>query len=137
MSAVPPPRQSCRAVPGQRRLEVHLQGDRCRKREGEHRRSYTRRTAVERASARLSDPAGEGARRGWCRLFGTAKNALMYALAAVVHNVRMLESREREKQAEARRAAYGASGHPRTRTWHHTHEPPDEPVVKDEPAVPG
>ena len=44
---------------------------------------------------------------------------------------------KREEQAEARRAAYGASGHPRTRTWHHTHEPPDEPVVKDEPAVPG
>jgi len=59
-----------------------------------HRRSYARRTAAERAYARLADPAGEGVRRGWCRLFGTAKNTLMYTLAAVAHNLRISESRE-------------------------------------------
>ena len=62
-----------------------------------HRRSYARRTAAERAYARLADPAGEGVRQGWCRLFGTAKNALMYSLGAVAHNIRIEESRERQE----------------------------------------
>ena len=67
-----------------------------------HRRSYARRTAAERAYARLADPAGEGLRRGWCRLFGTAKNTLMYSLAAVVHNLRLLSrvnARTRSRRA--------------------------------------
>src|ERR1019366_7043833 len=80
-----------------------------------HRRSYARRTAAERAYARLADPAGEGVRRGWCRLFGTAENALMYSLAAVVHNVRILESRERGARAEPRGAASAPPGQKRTR----------------------
>jgi hypothetical protein len=101
-----------------------------------HRRSYARRTAAERAYARLADPAGEGVRRGWCRLFGTAKNALMYSLAAVAHNIRISESRERQDRAEARRAAYGTSGHS-GRHRRHDPGPPSEAPVSDDPAVPG
>jgi len=102
-----------------------------------HRRSYARRTAAERAYARLADPAGEGVRRGWCRLFGTAKNALMYSLAAVVHTLRISESRERQDQAEARRAAFGPSDQTRKRGRRHEPKPPSEVPVRDDPAVPG
>src|ERR1019366_1250921 len=102
-----------------------------------HRRSYARRTAAERAYARLADPAGEGVRRGWCRLFGTAKNALMYSLAAVIHNIRISESRERQDRAEARRATYGTSGQNRRRRRRHEPERPSEALVSDDPAVPG
>jgi hypothetical protein len=102
-----------------------------------HRRSYARRTTAERAYARLADPAGEGVRRGWCRLFGTAKNALMYTLAAVAQNVRIEESRQRQEAAEARRAAYGESGQRRRRRRRHEPSPPSEPLLSDGPAVPG
>ena len=101
-----------------------------------HRRSYARRTAAERAYARLADPAGEGVRRGWCRLFGTAKNTLMYTLAAVAHNLRISESREGQEQAEARRAAFGTSAQSRRRRRHEP-SPPSEAPVSDDPAVPG
>ncbi|MGO8723709.1 MAG: hypothetical protein ACLQRM_13405 [Acidimicrobiales bacterium] len=102
-----------------------------------HRRSYARRTAAERAYARLADPAGEGVRRGWCRLFGTAKNTLMYSLAAVVHNLRLLESRERQDQLEARRASQAASGPGRKRPRRHEQQPPVPPPTDDGPSVPG
>ena len=102
-----------------------------------HRRSYARRTAAERAYARLADPAGEGVRRGWCRLFGTAKNTLMYSLAAVVHNLRLLESRERQDQLEARRASQAVSGPGRKRPRRHEQQPPVPPPTDDGPSVPG
>ena len=62
--------------------------------------SYARRTGAERAFSGLSDPAGEGIRRGWCRLLGTAKNALAYALGAIAHNIRILWSKERSQTAQ-------------------------------------
>jgi len=102
-----------------------------------HRRSYARRTAAERAYARLADPAGEGVRRGWCRLFGTAKNALMYSLAAVAHNLRVLESRERRDHAETRRATQAGSGPRRKRPRRHDQQPPAPPPTDDGPSVPG
>ncbi len=102
-----------------------------------HRRSYERRTAAERAYARVADPAGEGVRRGWCRLFGTAKNALMHALAAVAHNLRILESHERQDQAEARRSTQEASGPRKGRRRHHEQQPPEPPPTDDGPSVPG
>ena len=67
-----------------------------------HRDSYARRTAAERTYASLADPSVGGIRRGWCRLFGRAKNTLMYALAVVVRNVRIVESFERREAQEAR-----------------------------------
>ena len=103
-----------------------------------HRRSYARRTAAERAYARLADPAGEGVRRGWYRLFGTAKNTLMYSLAAVVHNLRLLESRERQDLAEARRSTPAASRpRRRRRRRHEQQQPPAAPAPDDSPTVPG
>ena len=63
-----------------------------------HRDSYARRTAAERTYASMADPSVGGIRRGWCRLFGRAKNALMYALAVLVRNVRILESLERQRR---------------------------------------
>ncbi len=72
-----------------------------------HRDSYARRTAAERSYASLADPSVGGIGRGWCRLFGRAKNTLMYALAVVVRNVRIVESFERRKAQEARAQSIG------------------------------
>ena len=74
-----------------------------------HRLSYNRRTGSERTFSWFQDPATGGIRRGWSRLFGRGPNALMYALCAVVHNIRLaLAAEDREKEA-ARRAAMGLS----------------------------
>ena len=87
------------------------------------RASYRRRTAAERTYASLADPSVGGIRRGWCRLFGLTKNTLMYALAVVVRNVRIVESFERRRDQEARAAAIGP-----TRTRRRRHEvPPPKP----------
>jgi hypothetical protein len=72
-----------------------------------HRASYARRVAAERTYASLADPATEGIRRGWSHLFGVAKNTVMYALAVVVRNVRIVEGFERRAAEEQRRAAVG------------------------------
>jgi hypothetical protein len=72
-----------------------------------HRISYNRRTASERTFSWFQDPATGGIRRGWSRLFGRAPNALMYALCAVVHNVRLSLAAEDLEEETARRAAMG------------------------------
>ena len=84
-----------------------------------HRRSYNRRTGSERTFAWLQDPATIGMRRGWCRLMGLSKNALMYCLGVVVRNVRVVESFERQMADNARRAAMGL---PRRRRRRHRNE---------------
>jgi len=99
--------------------------------------SYARRTAAERAYASLCDPSVGGIRRGWCRLFGLAKNTLMYALAAAVRNVRIVESFERSRAEEERRAAMGDVGQPRRRRRHAPDTPAPEPPPKKAPASPG
>jgi len=96
-----------------------------------HRASYARRTAAERAYASLADPSTGGIRRGWCRLFGLTKNTLMYALAVMVRNVRIVESFEARRAEDARRSAMG----PSSRTRHRRHqtlwpEPDDPPPTK-------
>jgi hypothetical protein len=91
-----------------------------------HRFSYNRRTASERTFSWFQDPASGGIRRGWSRLFGRAPNALVYALCAVVHNVRLaLAHEDREKEA-ARRAAMGLGplGRRRRRRRSHRHVEP-------------
>lgn len=72
-----------------------------------HRQSYNRRTASERSFSWMKDAATAGVRRGWCRMFGLAKNALVYALAVVVHNVRLSLAHEDREAKEARRQAMG------------------------------
>jgi hypothetical protein len=93
-----------------------------------HRVSYSRRTAAERTYASLADPSVGGIRRGWCRLFGLAKNTLMYALAVVVRNVRIVESFERREAQEAQTTSLGP---PRRRSRRHQRDkpaPPGQPV---------
>jgi hypothetical protein len=101
-----------------------------------HRDSYARRTAAERTYASLADPSVGGIRRGWCRLFGRAKNTLMYALAVVVRNVRIVESFERRKAQEARAQSIGPRR--RRKRRHHLDIPdPSEQPVPEVPTAPG
>ncbi len=102
-----------------------------------HARSYARRTAAERTYASLADPSAGGIRRGWSRLFGLAKNTLLYALAVAVRNVRVTESFERSRAEKARREALGG-GTRRRRRRHQRDEPvPDEPPFVEVPTAPG
>lgn len=77
------------------------------------RRSYRRRTAVERSFSTFKDSATTNLRRGWCRMMGRAKNLVMLALATVVRNLRVLAAFEARQHDDARRAAAGQA--PRTR----------------------
>ena len=58
-------------------------------------------------------------------------NALMYSLAAVAHNLRLLESRKRQDQIEARRATQAASRPGRKRSRRHEEQPPMPPPTDD------
>jgi hypothetical protein len=58
----------------------------------EHRRSYARRSAAERAFARVFDPAAINTTRGWCRLTGLTPNALFLACAFVATNIRVADA---------------------------------------------
>lgn len=104
-----------------------------------HRNSYTRRTAAERCYASLADPSVGGIRRGWSRLFGLAKNTLMYTLAVVARNMRIADSYERNRAGETRRKATGDTQTKRRRPRRHEREIPakSEPPPNDGPAVPG
>ena len=102
-----------------------------------YRSSYTRRTAAERTYASLCDPSVGGIRRGWSRLFGLAKNTLMYALAAVVRNMRIVESYERNCAKEARQKATGDSPTKRRRRHERVEPAKSEPAPEEGPTVPG
>jgi hypothetical protein len=99
--------------------------------------SYARRTAAERTYASLCDPSVGGIRRGWCRLFGLAKNTLMYALAVAVRNVRIVESFETSQAKAARRAAMGDKLRRRKRRHQGDEPAPEEPTPNKAPALPG
>jgi len=94
-----------------------------------HRLSYNRRTGSERTFSWFQDPASGGIRRGWSRLFGCAPNALMYALCAVVHNVRIVLVHEDREADEARRAAMGLAPLGRKRRRHRRHGHPETASV--------
>lgn len=78
-----------------------------------HRRSFARRTAVERAYATVKDPASTDVSRGWCRVMGLVAITLLLAGAVVVRNVRIVEAFEERQRDDARRAAQGRP--PKTR----------------------
>jgi hypothetical protein len=101
-----------------------------------HRDSYARRTAAERTYASLADPSVGGIRRGWCRLFGRAKNTLMYALAVVVRNMRIVESFERRKAQGARTQSIGPRRRRRRRHHVDTADPSEQPMP-EVPTAPG
>jgi len=52
-----------------------------------HRRSYARRTAVERSNSRVKDPASIDVAKGWCRLMGLVPISLFLTCALVVRNL--------------------------------------------------
>lgn len=69
-----------------------------------HRRSYARRTAVERSFSTLKDTASTSVRRGWCRLMGRVKNLVMLTMATVVRNLRVMAAwARRETRAPGQR----------------------------------
>ncbi len=66
------------------------------------RHSYARRSAAERANARIKDPATIDVARGWCRLMGLVPMSLFSACALVVRNLEVADAFE-VRQAEQRR----------------------------------
>lgn len=73
----------------------------------EHRRSYARRSAAERAYATVKDPASNDLSRGWCRLTGLAPIALFAASVFAARNLRVADAFAARKAEEERRAADG------------------------------
>ena len=73
----------------------------------EHRRSYARRSAAERAYATVKDPASNDLSRGWCRLTGLAPIALFAASVFAARNLRIADAFAARKADEERRAAEG------------------------------
>ena len=70
-----------------------------------HRRSFNRRTSVERSFATVKDAAGIDLRRGSCRLLGRTPNLIMFSCAMVIPNLRTLASFARRVAADTERAA--------------------------------
>jgi hypothetical protein len=71
------------------------------------RRSYARRTSVERAFATIKDTAATSIARGWCRQAGIAPLALWLACLLAVRNQRILDAWHTRQAENARRAAAG------------------------------
>lgn len=70
-----------------------------------HRRSFARRTAVERSYSTMKDPASTDVTRGWCRVMGLAAITLLLACSVVVRNVRIVDAfEERQREDEHRRS---------------------------------
>lgn len=72
-----------------------------------HRRSYARRTAVERSYSTMKDPASTDTTRGWCRLMGLAATTLVLGCAVVVRNLRVLDAFEARQLDDDRRRQAG------------------------------
>ncbi len=77
------------------------------------RRSYARRSAAERANARIKDPATIDVARGWCRMMGLVPMSLFVACAIVVRNLAVTDAFCARQEDDRRRAAAGRP--PRTR----------------------
>ena len=73
----------------------------------EHRRSYARRSAAERAYATVKDPASNDLSRGWCRLMGLAPVALFAASVFIARNLRVADAFAERAAEDERRAANG------------------------------
>ena len=78
-----------------------------------HRRSYARRSAVERSNARIKDPATTDVARGWCRLMGLVPMSLFLACALVARNLAVADAFDERQVENARRLAAGLG--PKTR----------------------
>ncbi len=71
------------------------------------RRSYARRTSVERSNSRIKDPATIDVARGWCRVMGLVPMSLFLACALVVRNLAVADAFEARQAEGARRRAAG------------------------------
>jgi hypothetical protein len=80
-----------------------------------HRRSYARRTAVERSNSRVKDPASIDVSKGWCRLMGLVPISLFLACALVVRNLAVSDAFIERALDEQRRKATGLAPRKRTR----------------------
>jgi hypothetical protein len=81
----------------------------------QHRRSYARRTAAERAYSTVKDPATNNLSRGWCRLTGTTAIALCTAAVVVARNLRIAHAFAARQADNQRRAARGLAPKQRRR----------------------
>ena len=79
---------------------------------GAWRRSYARRSAVERSNSRIKDRATIDVARGWCRVMGRVEMSLLLVGALVVRNLDLIDAFE-DRLAEADRRA--SKGLPRQR----------------------
>jgi hypothetical protein len=77
------------------------------------RRSYGRRTAVERTFSTVKDPATNNIGRGWCRVMGLSAISLFVVAVFVVRNCRVVDAFEARTADDARRAGLGLG--PKTR----------------------
>jgi len=83
-----------------------------------HRRSYARRTAVERSNSRVKDPASIDVAKGWCRLTGLTPTALFLACALVVRNLAVSDAFIARALDEQRRKDAGLAPRKRKRRRH-------------------
>ena len=79
------------------------------------RASYARRSAAERANARIKDPATIDITRGWCRLMGLTPITLFLACALVVRNLAVADAFNERQADNARRVAAGLAPRARRR----------------------
>jgi len=78
-----------------------------------HRKSYARRTGVERGYSTLKDRASTDTTRGWCRVMGLCAVTLFLSCAVVVRNIRITDAYYERERDNRRRALAGLP--PRTR----------------------
>ena len=71
-----------------------------------HRRSFARRTAVERSYSTMKDPASTDVTR-WCRVMGLSAISLLLACAVVARNVRIANAFEERQCENGRRRRAG------------------------------
>jgi len=79
------------------------------------RRSYARRSAAERANARIKDPATIDVARGWCRVMGLAPMSVFLACALVVRNLAVADAFVAHQEDDRRREAAGLAPKSRRR----------------------
>jgi hypothetical protein len=72
-----------------------------------HRRSYARRTAVERSYSTMKDPASTDTTRGWCRVMGLCAVTLFLACGVVVRNQRVADAFDERQRENLRRVEAG------------------------------
>jgi hypothetical protein len=73
----------------------------------EWRRSYARRTAVERSYSTIKDTASNDISRGWCRVMGLAPLLIFLTCCLAARNLRVTGAFEARQAQTARRAAAG------------------------------